>query len=62
MRTMFTDAIEFLNNIGDTFETLSNAKENNDPTKLIKDVVNMQNYLYRRFVEQKELKGIIFQI
>lgn len=42
---MFTDTIEFLNNMGDTFKTFSNARENNDPTKLIKDVVNIYTEL-----------------
>jgi len=40
MTTMFTDAIEFLNNIGDIHKALTNIKENNvNPSKLIQDVV-----------------------
>jgi len=40
MTTMFIDAIEFLNNVGDIYKTLTNIKENNvDPLKLIQDVV-----------------------
>ncbi|KYN01176.1 hypothetical protein ALC62_08018 [Cyphomyrmex costatus] len=39
MTTMFIDAIEFLNNIGDIHKALTNVKENNvDPLKLIQDV------------------------
>jgi len=42
MKTMFTDTIEFLNNIEDTCKTLSNVKENNmDPLELIQAVVNI---------------------
>ncbi|KAL6266224.1 hypothetical protein P5V15_003084 [Pogonomyrmex californicus] len=38
VKTMFTDAIEFLNNMGDTYKIL-NAKENNiNPLKLIQAV------------------------
>jgi len=40
MTTMFIDAIQFLNNIGDIHKALTNVKENNmDPLKLIQDVV-----------------------
>ncbi|XP_011640695.1 uncharacterized protein LOC105429428 [Pogonomyrmex barbatus] len=39
VKTMFTDAIEFLNNMGDTYKIL-NAKENNiNPLKLIQAVI-----------------------
>lgn len=42
MTIMFSDAIEFLNNIGDIHKALTNIKENNeDPLKLIQDVVNI---------------------
>lgn len=45
MTTMFIDAIEFLNNVGDIHKALTNVKENNvDPLKLIQAVVNMRNY------------------
>ncbi|KAH0948404.1 hypothetical protein HN011_002795 [Eciton burchellii] len=39
MKTMFTDTIEFLNNIENTCKVLSNVKENNtDPLELIQAV------------------------
>jgi hypothetical protein len=45
MTTMFIDAIEFLNNVGDIHKALTNVKENNvDPSKLIQAVVNTGNY------------------
>ncbi|KYN35342.1 hypothetical protein ALC56_10517 [Trachymyrmex septentrionalis] len=52
MTTMFTDAIEFLNNIGDIHKALANVKENNvDPSKLIQDVTMcievVENKLYQ---------------
>lgn len=40
MTTMFIEAIEFLNNVGDIHKALNNVKENNvEPSKLIQDVV-----------------------
>ncbi|XP_011065414.1 PREDICTED: uncharacterized protein LOC105152696 isoform X2 [Acromyrmex echinatior] len=52
MTTMFIDAIEFLNNIGDIHKALTNVKENNvDPSKLIQDVTMctevIENKLYQ---------------
>ncbi|XP_018367387.1 PREDICTED: uncharacterized protein LOC108763936 isoform X2 [Trachymyrmex cornetzi] len=52
MTTMFTDAIEFLNNVGDIHKALTNVKENNvDPSKLIQDVTMcteiVENKLYQ---------------
>ncbi|KYQ58595.1 hypothetical protein ALC60_02240 [Trachymyrmex zeteki] len=39
MTTMFIEAIEFLNNVGDIHKALNNVKENNvEPSKLIQDV------------------------
>lgn len=43
---MFTDGIEFLNNIGDTYKILDDTEENNvDPMKFIAAVVNIQNHI-----------------
>jgi len=45
MTTMFVDAIEFLNNIGDIHKAFTNVKENDvDPLKLIQAVVNIRKY------------------
>lgn len=45
MNNMFSDAIEFLNNVGDIQKALANVKEDNeDPSKLIQAVVSMGNY------------------
>lgn len=48
---MFTDAIEFLNNIGDTYKAFTNVKENNmDILQLTDNVVNFKNYSYIKYV------------
>lgn len=61
MTTMFTDAIEFLNNVGDIHKALTNVKENNvDPSKLIQAVTtcteDVGNKLYqtKRSIAQLE--------
>lgn len=47
---MFTDAIEFLNNIGDTYKAFTNVKENNmDILQLTHNVVNIRNYSYIKY-------------
>lgn len=43
MITMFGDAIEFLNNIGDIQRALA-KEDNEDPLRLIQAVVNIGNY------------------
>lgn len=41
---MFAETINFLNNIGDTYEALNNVKEKDvNPSKLIEAVVNVGN-------------------
>lgn len=43
---MFAETIDFLNNIGDTYEILNNVKEKNvNPSELIKAVVNIGNQI-----------------
>lgn len=40
MKTLFSDAIEFLNNTGDIHKTFADVKENNvDPSQLVQDLV-----------------------
>lgn len=60
MKTLFTDGIEFLNNIGDTCKALNNAEENNvDSLKLIEAVVikNIENreHIYRCRIFSKNM-------
>lgn len=51
LTVMFTDAIEFLNNIGDTYKAFTNVKENNmDILQLTHNVVNVKHYSYIKYI------------
>lgn len=52
MKTLFSDAIEFLNNAGDIHKTLANNEKNNvDPSQLIQDMVK-----YWKLFKTSEIK------
>lgn len=56
MRTMFTDAIEFLNNMENTSKALGDVKENDiDPLKLIQAVVSIGE-VFRRVREDTHIQ------
>jgi len=59
---MFTDGIEFFNNIGDICKTFANNTEENnmDSLKLIEAVVNIKNYVKYSIYEYIEFKKIHF--
>lgn len=55
MTKMFTDAIEFLNNIGDTHKAFINVKENNvDLSQLTHNMVNIKLFIHEHKIYLKE--------